>query len=87
MKAEMENENVRREDLFERYSRMLQSGSSASAFHVINAAHTDKIADEAVRQHIATLIDQGRDSEMTMQLRAYAVKYLVFPIEIMRKRD
>jgi hypothetical protein len=77
MKAEMHAEEARREDLFERYSRMLQTGDTDAAFYVIQAARTDKVADAAVRLHIATLLDQGRSSELTTQLLAYAVKCLV----------
>jgi hypothetical protein len=86
LKAEIEAEKYTKEDLFERYKRMLASGTAAS-YYVIRAADTDKLADQAVRHHIAQLIDEGRDGELTMQLRAYAVKYLVSPSEIMRKRE
>jgi hypothetical protein len=45
------------------------------------------MANEALRQHIAEVIDQGRDGELTTQLRAYAVRFLVNPRDIMRKRS
>lgn len=85
IRAEIESEPARKTERTERYKRMLHSGTAAT-FHVVNAAHTDKLADKALREHIAELIDTGRTDEMTIQLRAYAVKYLVFPIEIMRDR-
>jgi hypothetical protein len=69
------------------YTHALQSGHTSAILHVIEAAHQDKLANEAVRMHIADLIDQGRDDELTTQLRAYAVKYLCNPMDIMRQRN
>lgn len=81
IKAEIEANNVQNEDRFERYKRMLAAGTAAS-FYVIRAADGgDNIADIAIRQHIAELIDTGRTDEMTTQLRAYAVRHLVSPTE------
>jgi len=71
---------------FMSYKRALQSGDASETQQVINAAaYQDRLADEAVRLHIAELIDEGR--ELTAQLRAYTVMHLVNPTQIMRRRD
>jgi hypothetical protein len=86
IRAEIDAEPDRFIDRIERFKRML-GGSSAATFYVIDHAHHDRAADVAVRRHIAELMDQGREAEMTTQLRAYAVKYLVNPVEFLRRRD
>jgi hypothetical protein len=87
IRAEINAEPAAKIDRFERYKRLLARGDAPSVHLVINAAFRDALADQAVRQHCAELIDQGREDEMSIQLRAYAVKYLVDPVEIMRQRD
>jgi len=72
---------------FEGYRRALLMGSAEATLTVIEAAQENSIADMAVREHIAELIDLGRDDELSTQLRAYAVKCLVAPIDIMRRHD
>ena len=86
IRAEIEAGPERSIERSERYKRMLKAGTTGTVY-VINAAQRDELADEAVRQHIADLIDQGRESELTMQLRAYAVKNLIYPMGIMQRRD
>jgi hypothetical protein len=72
----------------ENYKRLLESGEAAKVQQVIAAAHyRDGLADVAMRQHIAELIDQGREQELTTQLRAYAVMHLITPMQVMRRRD
>jgi hypothetical protein len=71
----------------ENYKRALQFGDASETQHIIDEARQNKLADLAVREHIAEMIDQGREQELTTQLRAYAIMYLVSPIEIMRHRD
>jgi hypothetical protein len=66
---------------------LLAFGNTSEIQHVIETAHGDKLADQAVREYIAELIDQGRQQELTSQLRAYAVMCLVYPMQIMRRRD
>ena len=71
-------------DRTEHYRRMLRSGTTGT-FRVIDAALTDRRADNALRLHIAEMIDRGE--ELTTQLRAYAVRYLVNPLDILRGRE
>jgi hypothetical protein len=69
------------------YRRVLEAGDVAERQQIIDLAHSNKLADQAVREHIAAMIDQGRQQELTAQLRAYAIMCLVYPMQIMRRRD
>jgi hypothetical protein len=84
--TEMAADPQHRADRAERYKRMLRDGT-VTAFQVIARAEHDQLADRVVRQYIAELLECGDDGALTAQLRAYAVKYLVNPIHIMRRFD
>jgi hypothetical protein len=86
IKHNTQPEADRRLGRVENYKRALRFGDASEAQHIIAEAGQNMLADKAVREHIAEMIDQGREQELTTQLRAYAITYLVSPMQIMRRR-
>jgi hypothetical protein len=69
------------------YKRLLQAGNATERQQIIETAHGNALADQAVREYIAEMIDHGRQHELSSQLNAYAIMCLVHPMQIMRRRD
>ena len=76
----LNSENGRR-SLQQGFYEGLHAGTLSTA-HVIAAAEKNNVleADLALRQYAAEFIDQGREPELSAQVRAYAVKSVLGPI-------
>ena len=76
----LNSENGRRR-LQQGFYEGLHAGTLSTA-HVIAAAEKNNVleADLALRQYAAEFIDQGREPELSAQVRAYAVKSVLGPI-------